>query len=59
MGSIGSGARAERYARGEHGRDRERAGGIGGGDEVDGAGTYGGVMRDGGMTNSRRDPGGR
>jgi hypothetical protein len=58
MGSIGSGARAERYARGDHVRDRER-GHHDGGEEADGMGNYGGVMRDGGISNSRKDPGGR
>lgn len=53
MGSIGSGARAERHGRNADAhRDRERG-------TEDADGYYGGVMRDGGLTTSRREPGGR
>jgi hypothetical protein len=55
MGNIGSGGRAERYARGgEYARDRDR-----GGEDGDGVGSYGGVMRDGGLANTKREVGGR
>ncbi|UZJ51429.1 hypothetical protein CBS101457_000749 [Exobasidium rhododendri] len=60
MGSIGSGARAERFARGDHARERDR-GYADSGEDGDSMGNFGGVMRDGGISssNSRKETGGR